>query len=1320
MLRRAIYYILLIFFLPSILSAQKFNWVNNVSNTSNDKSITSLTSTGAHDILVGANFTNSITVSGSTFNSSGTKDNLVYGLNSAGNGIWTSPVHFKSSGSTDVINSSFYDGTNFYVSGQLDGIDTAIDGSVNPIVNNYATGNYFVSKISSSGSVDWVYPDSGSTFSLAKSVTGDGQGNIYVVGQFFDSLEVDTTLYAGSLGELFLLKIQTNPLDLKWARRIHGPGTEQAIEVLFDNSLNEIVVVGNFQDSISSGSFSLSPTVKSKKDVFIARYNLAGAEQSLTAVMNSSNDIEALSADISTTGDIVMSGRFNGTIASSSKSTNGGYDVFVAGFNSSLSRQWLNTYGGNSQDQGDKIVLSSSGISYVYGSFMSGSFSFGNTTINKVSSKDILLFAFSGTGAELGAKSSIMTFSTDVVNSNALSHSADRLIIGTEYTGRATFGSQSFTTSGGVYDMAVAQIVPTSVYCDINTGVSYSSNFSQNGNNQELCSNESGIITSLADTAYDFNWYSVGNPISIGNQNEYAVSDSGDYFVVIDDPNSNCADTSIISIIKLKVLDSLEVIVSDQCINGAAFVISTFPSFVNFSTDSLFAKGVGFSTFNQYSPAAAGIGLDTVIFQKLGTNGCYSTDSAIVQVKALPIISISNSLIHSYCAGDEIDTLKFGSATNLFSQIYSLPGNSNGILNDSLFRCDSLPAGSYTVSFEVVDSSGCKSDTLLQNALVINSNPIVSLNPNRSVFCKNEASIISLGGAVPSGGVWFGSGITDSILGSYNPSISSFETDTVVYSVTNSNGCMGMDTSIISLDSVPIMTFTFEDTICDGDAIYTLKSFPDYTTADSASFYGHPALDPNSNYFYPTISGVGQFLIGYYFRDDNGCSDTASTVVEVRNLPNVTLPQLGAFCENAGSVDLKVGIPSGGDYFYKSHKLDSGFLKTDTSYVNLGNDTIYYEYTDSMKCVNRAFNFINIKPKPSLTMNQFFFDDLCDNDEILQLNDLGLNVVSPPPVSGGFFSFDSSTQVDIFHPGVYAQIDLIDRPALTYIYRDSLIGCNDTLGIYPNINFSPQVSIEHLGEACVGLEYELTAKGALLWRWSTGDSTTSTYIIQDTATEYSVIGQTGICFDTASVLVDLTPGELLTAKDDSISLFKGTDVTIDPLARLYSQDTLDLIGSFTIYENPIEARTFDATDGIVEGFKSNLYYEPNLEYRRQDSVLYEICNISCPNLCDSAKVLFHVMGNPYEFIPNLFTPNGDGINDFWVVPGIEAYPQSSLTIYNRWGDLIFEMSPYNNEWSGQTNAGIAGGKQVVDGTYFYVLKTEGGEPLKGTVEIKSK
>jgi gliding motility-associated-like protein len=88
-------------------------------------------------------------------------------------------------------------------------------------------------------------------------------------------------------------------------------------------------------------------------------------------------------------------------------------------------------------------------------------------------------------------------------------------------------------------------------------------------------------------------------------------------------------------------------------------------------------------------------------------------------------------------------------------------------------------------------------------------------------------------------------------------------------------------------------------------------------------------------------------------------------------------------------------------------------------------------------------------------------------------------------------------------------------------------------------------------------------------------------------------------------------------------------------------------------------------------------------------------------------------------IPGILTPNQDGYNDGWVIGGIEAYPDHRVTILNRWGDVVFEASPYNNDWEGQCNTGLKlGGDKLPRGTYYYVVYLgEGEEIIKGFVEL---
>jgi len=91
-------------------------------------------------------------------------------------------------------------------------------------------------------------------------------------------------------------------------------------------------------------------------------------------------------------------------------------------------------------------------------------------------------------------------------------------------------------------------------------------------------------------------------------------------------------------------------------------------------------------------------------------------------------------------------------------------------------------------------------------------------------------------------------------------------------------------------------------------------------------------------------------------------------------------------------------------------------------------------------------------------------------------------------------------------------------------------------------------------------------------------------------------------------------------------------------------------------------------------------------------------------------------------IPDGISPNGDGINDFFVIPGIENYPDCELTIYNRWGNLIYRKNSYDNSWDGTPNVGIllTGKQKVQPGTYYYILdfNYEDMEPAKGYVVVQ--
>jgi gliding motility-associated-like protein len=64
-------------------------------------------------------------------------------------------------------------------------------------------------------------------------------------------------------------------------------------------------------------------------------------------------------------------------------------------------------------------------------------------------------------------------------------------------------------------------------------------------------------------------------------------------------------------------------------------------------------------------------------------------------------------------------------------------------------------------------------------------------------------------------------------------------------------------------------------------------------------------------------------------------------------------------------------------------------------------------------------------------------------------------------------------------------------------------------------------------------------------------------------------------------------------------------------------------------------------------------------------------------------------------VPNVITPNGDGMNDVLVFENLEHFPNNKLVIFNRWGQKLYEKVGYQNDW---------GGEEYNDGTYFFILE----------------
>ncbi|MFJ1491942.1 T9SS type B sorting domain-containing protein [Capnocytophaga canis] len=214
---------------------------------------------------------------------------------------------------------------------------------------------------------------------------------------------------------------------------------------------------------------------------------------------------------------------------------------------------------------------------------------------------------------------------------------------------------------------------------------------------------------------------------------------------------------------------------------------------------------------------------------------------------------------------------------------------------------------------------------------------------------------------------------------------------------------------------------------------------------------------------------------------------------------------------------------------------------------------------------------------------------------------------------------------------------------------------------------------------------------------------TGTYVIGYEICTKSVT----ITCDTATVTVVVTevttPTTPVVAKDDVEQTVVDTPVTVKVVSNdqhVPTQGTLTIVtqpknGTVVINDN---GTTNDPSDDEV-------VYTPSRGYAGVDSFEYELCDTM--GNCSIAKVTITVLD---EVIPyNAISVNGDGLNDYFHIQGIERYPNNTVRIYNRWGVKVFETKGYDNV--NRVFRAISNGRVTIEapeklpqGTYYYIIE----------------
>jgi len=256
-----------------------------------------------------------------------------------------------------------------------------------------------------------------------------------------------------------------------------------------------------------------------------------------------------------------------------------------------------------------------------------------------------------------------------------------------------------------------------------------------------------------------------------------------------------------------------------------------------------------------------------------------------------------------------------------------------------------------------------------------------------------------------------------------------------------------------------------------------------------------------------------------------------------------------------------------------------------------------------------------------------------------------------------------------------------------YSVQAELNNCfSEVIGFTVDISENPVVILPNDTVICEGEEIVITApEDFASYTWSTGDE--GAMIIAGDGTYELTVTNEGGCV--SSDLITVTE-----SGPEAVFNFTPTDV-VQP----------ETVISFNDQSNPgqaaIVSREWDFGDG-----RTSLSVNPDHDY--QESGVYTVTlTTTDANGCTSTAEAVITVAFDLR-IPEGFSPNGDGVNDLFVIQGIEAFPGTSLQVFNRWGGVVFENTRYNNDFDGD-------GLPV--GTYFYILKLPGGEDFTGPITI---
>ncbi len=568
-------------------------------------------------------------------------------------------------------------------------------------------------------------------------------------------------------------------------------------------------------------------------------------------------------------------------------------------------------------------------------------------------------------------------------------------------------------------------------------------------------------------------------------------------------------------------------------------------------------------------------------------------------------------------------------------------------------------AGTYTVT--LISSDGCQRDTSTATINVQNGFSF-SVSGDTSI-CKGTSANIVATSSVPVTYSWSPSAGLISTTGS---SHSANPSTTTTYSImaSNAGGCSLTSYFTVQIDNEDV-TLSGNYPLCTGDStLLTVSGAASYTWSPSA---GLSSTTGSSVYAFPTSSAP----YNIYATSLKGCIDTIPFSINVVSKP-VALASSGSAICFGNSVQLTA---AGATNFYWSPS--AGLSSTTGSSVN-ATPTGNTIYTVIVSYGGTCDDTTNV----SITVNNAAVISVNGNTSICIGSSTTLNAIG-----GNSYVWSPSIGLSgTAGPSITASPTSNSNYTVTGTDGN---GCTNTYAFSVNVLQIPVANAGPDQTICRGATTTLNGSGGGTYTWSSGVNTSTLNVGPTTNTVYTLTISNGSCTNTDVVNVIVNVGPTANAGPSATILSGNSAELAASGGGTYSWSPSTGLSCVTCDDpeaSPAATTIYYVTVSDVNGCTS------------VDSLIVTVEDICIENLS----------------IPNVFTPNGDGRNELFVLTGSDpCFKNYEIAIYNRWGNVVFQSTaPFTKFWDGTTTAG----DMAADGTYYYTLIAK-SESIKGFITL---